>query len=169
MGKCGEKWGIYYFCKKFFHFMRFIGDYTAKADAKGRVFLPAPFRKVLEAAGELHLVLRKDVFQPCLVLYPESVWNVRLDDLKSKLNPYVSGHQMIMRKFVADAEPIELDSNGRLLISKRKMEFAGIKSDVRFLAVDEKIEIWDKDSLEKLLDENDSLGADLESILGGGA
>ena len=149
--------------------MRFIGNIEAKIDAKGRAFLPAIFRKILLADSEEHIILRKDVFQPCLVLYPESVWNVRLDDLKSKLNPYVSGHQMIMRKFVADAEPIELDSNGRLLISKRKMEFAGIKSDVRFLAVDEKIEIWDKDSLEKLLDENDSLGADLESILGGGA
>ena len=54
--------------------MRFLGNIEAKLDAKGRVFLPAAFRKVLQGAGEQGLVMRKDVFQPCLVLYPESVW-----------------------------------------------------------------------------------------------
>ena len=83
--------------------MRFIGDYTAKTDSKGRVFLPAAFRKALEAEGVTRLVLRKDLFQPCLVLYPESVWNAQLDDLKQKLNAYTRNHQMVMRQFVADA------------------------------------------------------------------
>ena len=64
---------------------RFIGDYGAKTDAKGRVFLPAPFRKVLEAEGEKSLVLRNDVFQKCLVLYPESVWNEQLDALAARI------------------------------------------------------------------------------------
>ena len=44
--------------------MRFLGNIEAKIDAKGRVFLPATFRKVLQAGGEENLVLRKDVFQP---------------------------------------------------------------------------------------------------------
>ena len=41
--------------------MRFLGNIEAKTDAKGRAFLPAIFRKVLQAAGEENLVLRKDV------------------------------------------------------------------------------------------------------------
>ena len=89
--------------------MRFIGDYTAKTDAKGRVFLPAPLRRTLESAGEERLVLRNDLFQHCLVLYPESEWNSELDDLKSRLNRYNSKHQMMLRRFVADAELVELD------------------------------------------------------------
>ena len=56
--------------------MRFLGNIEAKMDAKGRAFLPAVFRKILQAGGSgtadadnsLRLVLRKDVFQPCLVL-----------------------------------------------------------------------------------------------------
>lgn len=146
--------------------MRFIGDYIAKTDAKGRVFLPAVFRRTLEAEGEVRMVLRNDLFQPCLVLYPETVWNETLDDLKSKLNRYNSKHQMILRQFVADAELVELDSNGRFLIGKRKLEFAGIKSEVRFLAVDEKIEVWDKDALEKLMSESGGLGTEMEQLLG---
>ena len=76
---------------------RFIGDYGAKTDAKGRVFLPAPFRKVLEAEGEKSLVLRNDVFQKCLVLYPESVWNAQLDSLRGQVSQWNSRQQMMLR------------------------------------------------------------------------
>ena len=99
--------------------MRFIGNIEAKMDAKGRAFLPAVFRKVLQASGEEGLVLRKDVFQNCLVLYPESVWNERLDLLKSQLRPWKQTHQQIFRQFVSEAEVVSLDGNGRFLISKR--------------------------------------------------
>ena len=37
--------------------MRFLGHIEAKADTKGRVFLPAAFRKVLQASGEESLVM----------------------------------------------------------------------------------------------------------------
>jgi len=146
--------------------MRFIGDYIAKTDAKGRVFLPAAFRRIMESEGVERLILRNDLFQHCLVLYPESVWNAELDDLKGRLNRYNSKHQMILRRFVADAEEVELDSNGRMLISKRKQEFAGITSEVRFLAVDERIEVWDRAALDKLMEANDELGGEIEEMLG---
>lgn len=55
--------------------MRFLGNSEAKTDAKGRVFLPAVFRKQLQAASQECLILRKDTYQDCLVLYPENVWN----------------------------------------------------------------------------------------------
>ncbi len=145
--------------------MRFIGDFPAKADAKGRVFLPVAFRKVLEAEGEKRLILRTDLFQRCLVVYPEALWNDLLDEMRAKLNRWDSGHQMIMRKFVADAEPIELDSNGRILINRRKKEYAGITQDVRFLAVDDRIEIWDKETCDRMLAGDDDLGADLQSLM----
>jgi MraZ protein len=101
-----------------------------------------------------------------LVLYPESVWNATLDDLKLRLTTYKREHQNVLRQFVADAEPVELDSNGRFLIGKQKLEFAGITSDVRFLAVDERIEVWNKEALEKLIEESDELGDTLETLLG---
>lgn len=147
--------------------MRFIGDCIAKTDAKGRVFLPAAFRRVLETEGETKLVMRNGAFQPCLVLCPESVWNADLDDLKGRLNRYDRKHEMILRRFVMDAETVELDGNGRFLIGKRKLEYAGIKSEVRFLAVDERIEVWDKETLDGLLAAEGSLGEELEELLGG--
>ncbi len=147
--------------------MRFIGDYPAKADSKGRVFLPAQFRKVMESEGETRLILRPDLFQRCLVLYPESLWLSMLDTLRLRLNRWNSQHQSLLRRFVAEAELVELDGNGRFLISKRKLSFAGIESEVRFLAVDDHIEVWDRARCEQLLSGDDLLGADLERVMQG--
>lgn len=148
--------------------MRFIGDYTAKTDAKGRVFLPAPLRKVLEAEECTTLVMRQDLFQPCLVLYPSSLWHEMLDELDTRLNRWNSQHQQVKRQFVADAEMVETDSNGRILINKRKMEFARITTDVRFLAVDDHIELWDQQTLEQHLQQSEpSLGSDIQQLMGG--
>ena len=143
--------------------MRFVGDYTAKTDAKGRVFLPAIFRRQLDGMDEEALILRKDVFQKCLVLYPMSVWNAQVDDLQSRLSPWDRKDQMMLRQFVADAEQVELDSQGRILLSKNKLQYAGITSEVRFLAGVDRIEIWSKDALDALMAEADgNLGDDIE-------
>lgn len=130
------------------------------------MFLPASFRKILAEAGECRLVIRSDVFQKCLVLYPESVWNATLDELRSRLNAWNAQQQMMLRRFVADADVVELDSNGRILIGKNKLQYAGIEADVRFLAMDDRIEVWSKAALDALMTESDGLGAELESLLG---
>lgn len=122
--------------------MRFLGNIEAKTDAKGRAFLPAVFRKVLNASGEESLVLRKDIFEPCLVLYPESVWNERMDTLRKRLSRWSRRDQMIYRQYVTDVEMITLDGNGRFLIPKRYLKMANIDQQIRFTGMDDCIEIW---------------------------
>lgn len=146
--------------------MRFLGNIEAKIDAKGRVFLPATFRKVLQAGGEESLVLRKDVFQPCLVLYPESVWNEQMDELRSRLNRWNREHQRIFRQFVSDVEAISLDGNGRFLIPKRYVDMAAISGQVKFIGMGDSIEIWSEGNTVDPFMEPDEFGAALESIMG---
>ena len=122
--------------------IQFLGNIEAKVDAKGRVFIPATFRKQLQAASEERLVLRKDVYQDCLVLYPESVWFATQNQLRCRLNKWNAKQQMIFRQFVSDAEVMPPDGNGRILLPKRYLQMAGIQSDVRFIGVDNTIEIW---------------------------
>ena len=145
--------------------MRFLGNIEAKTDAKGRAFLPAVFRKVLQASGEEGLVLRKDVFQNCLVLYPESVWNERLDLLKSQLRPWKQTHQQIFRQFVSEAEVVSLDGNGRFLISKRLMKVAEIDQDLQFIGMDNTIEIWAPEKLKETLKSEEEFGIEFENIM----
>ena len=145
--------------------MRFLGNIEAKTDAKGRAFLPAVFRKVLQASGEENLVLRKDVFQSCLVLYPESVWNARLDMLKSQLRPWESVHQQDFRHFVSAAEVVTLDGNGRFLISKRLQKIAEIDQDIQFIGMDDTIEIWSPRNLERTLKTDEDFEKEFEQIM----
>lgn len=146
--------------------MRFLGNSEAKTDAKGRVFLPAVFRKQLQAAGEECLVMRKDTFQDCLVLYPESAWNKQMDELRSRLNRWNQKHQMIFRQFVSDVELISLDSNGRFLIPKRYLKLANISQEVRIIGMDDTIEIWPKELADKPFMEAEIFEKELETIMG---
>ena len=145
--------------------MRFIGNLEAKTDSKGRVFLPACFRRILQQNGCEKLMLRKDVYQDCLVIYPEESWNEQLTLLRSRLDKWNARHQMIFRQFVADVEELSMDSNGRILLPKRYLGLAGIRQEVRFIGMDDNIEIWAKEKLEQPFIAPDEFRSELEKIM----
>ena len=146
--------------------MRFLGNSEAKTDAKGRVFLPATFRKQLQAVAEGCLIMRKDTYQDCLVLYPESAWNEQMNELRERLNRWNPKHQMIFRQFVSDLEIITLDANGRFLIPKRYLKLAHIEQEVRFIGMDNTIEIWSKETANKPFMAPEEFEKGLEEIMG---
>ena len=147
--------------------MRFLGNIEAKTDSKGRAFLPAAFRKVLQTGGEERLVLRKDVFQPCLVLYPESVWNEQMDLMRQRLNRWNKQHQQVFRQFVSEVELVSLDGNGRFLIPKRYQRMAAIEQDIKFVGMGDTIEIWSTQKAEEQQMTPDDFGNSLEELMAG--
>lgn len=145
--------------------MRFIGNIEAKTDSKGRVFLPACFRRILQSRGCDKVMLRKDVYQDCLVIYPEESWNSQLEQLRGRLDKWNAKHQMIFRQFVADVEELSIDSSGRILLPKRYLNMASIKQEVRFIGMDDTIEIWAKEKLEQPFMPADEFSRELERIM----
>lgn len=145
--------------------MRFLGSVEAKADAKGRFFFPASFRKLLQSASEERLILRKDVFQDCLTLYPESVWNEQLTRLRKRLSRWSASEQALFRQFISDVEILTLDSNGRILIPKRYLKAAGINQDARFIGMDDVIELWSREALDKPFVEAGIFAQEIEKIM----
>ena len=145
--------------------MRFLGNIEAKTDTKGRAFLPAAFRKVLQGGGDERLVLRKDVFQPCLVLYPESIWNEQLDSLRSRLNRWNKQHQQVFRQFVSEVELVTLDGNGRFLIPKRYLRMADITQDIKFIGMGDTIEIWSNQKVEQQQMKPEEFGQALQMLM----
>lgn len=129
--------------------MRFSGTIGAKLDAKGRVFLPSAFRKVLSAAQEETLFLRKDDYEKCLTLLPASVWNARLDALRESLRGQGPGvAASIFRQYVKDTEEVTLDGNGRFLVSRSFLLHAEIEQTVSFVGMDGAIELWNPENLD---------------------
>ena len=129
--------------------MRFIGTIQAKVDTKGRTIIPAVFRKVLHELGEERVVLRKDDFQPCLVIYPESTWMALVDTMRARLNRWDPQQQMMFRQFVSDVEVQTPDQMGRILIPRRYQQLTGISRSVKAIGMDDSIELWPYDGTEK--------------------
>lgn len=165
VGNCGEmcNFTVAYYTKV--EMLQFLGNIEAKTDAKGRVFIPAIFRKQLQIASEERLVLRKDVFQDCLVLYPESVWFATQNELRRRLSIWNARQQTIFRQFVSDAEVVVPDSNGRILLPKRYLQLANIENEVRFIGVDNTIEIWAKARADQPFMSPEDFSAALEETL----
>ncbi len=145
--------------------LNFWGNIEAKIDAKARIFVPAAFRKVLQSSTHNTLILRKDIFQDCLVLYPLEIWEEEIAKLRSRLNRWDKEQQALFRQFVVDAERLEMDANGRILIPKRYCQMVGIISEVRFLGVDNTIEIWAKEALEKTLIPADDFSSRIQALM----
>jgi len=120
----------------------FIGDYPCKVDAKGRIILPAAFKKQMPPAAQDHFVVRKDIFENCLVLYAMDDWNRQLEKIRKKINPYNREHNMFLRNFFKGTAELVLDSNNRMLIPKRLMDLIGAERDVVLAGQDGRIEIW---------------------------
>ena len=146
--------------------MRFLGNIEAKIDTEGRAFLPAVFRKVLQTGGEDRLVLRKDVFQPCLVLYPESVWNEQMDQMRARLSRWNRQQQQVYRRFVSEVELLTLDGNGRFLIPKRYQRMAEIEQDLKFVGMGDTIEIWSNKKAAEQQMKLEDFEAALEELMG---
>jgi len=120
----------------------FIGDFTCKVDVKGRIILPMAFKKQMPADAQDHFVVRKDIFENCLVLYSIEDWNIQLEKIRRKINPYNREHNTFMRNFFKGTAELSLDNNNRLLIPKRLMDLIGAGRDVVLAGQDGRIEIW---------------------------
>lgn len=122
--------------------MQFTGQIQAKMDAKGRLFFPADFRKQISSA-EQRLVLKRDVYEPCIVIYPYAAWEQEVSTLRQHLNRWDPQQAMMLRQFLSDVEVFSLDSNGRFIVPKRFIPLCGEERKVTFIGMDDRIELWD--------------------------
>ena len=129
-----------------------IGTYECKVDAKGRLMISSAFKKQLSPILQEGFVVKRAVFQPCLELYPMQEWNKVMLKINS-LNRFIKKNNDFIRRFTAGVKEVELDSSGRLLIPKDLCHFAGIKKQIVLSSAINIIEIWDKDSYEKSIDD----------------
>ena len=144
----------------------FVGDFICKVDEKGRISFPSAFKKQINSTELDKFVLKKDIFENCLTIFPLDEWERQVKILRSKLNPYKKEHNKLLRGFYKDTAEVILDTNNRLLIPKRLMEMIDIKKDVYLIGIDSKIEIWSVEEYEKIPhDENDFANL-AEKILG---
>lgn len=129
----------------------FIGNIGVRLDSKGRFFIPASYRKILAEWGSERFVMRRDTDNACLVFYPEKVWNERVEQLSSTLDEWDPKDQMLLMQFVSEAAFLEMDSQGRVLLSRRDLQQIGAESDLLIVGMMNRFAIWDKKTFEESL------------------
>jgi MraZ protein len=144
----------------------FIGDYTCKVDVKGRIILPMAFKKQMPADAQDHFVVRKDIFENCLVLFAIEDWNKQLEKIRKKVNPYNREQNMFLRNFFMGTAELSLDNNNRILVPKRLMDLIGADRDVVLAGQDSRIEIWPADVYNKIAMPSEDLANMTEKYLG---
>jgi len=128
----------------------FIGNIEGRTDEKGRIFIPAQYRKILSEMDSRRIVMRRDTDNECLIFYPEQVWNSKVEDLRQALNEWDPQDQLILMQFMADAELLEMDNQGRILLQKKNLETISARQDILFVGMLDRFALWSPSGFEQM-------------------
>ena len=145
----------------------FIGDYSCKIDAKGRLIFPSALKKQMDTLSGDHFVVRRDIFEECLVLVTIEDWELQMKKIRSRINPYNREHNRFLRNFFKGTAEIFLDSSNRILIPRKLTELVGIGKEVILAGQDGRIEIWSKERYDKIDIPVDDFADLAEKLMGG--
>ena len=142
-----------------------LGEFECRLDSKGRIALPAALKKQLPPEANSRFVINRG-FEKHLTLYPINEWEIITAEL-NRLNLYVQKNREFVRYFHRGATELMLDNSGRLLLPKRLLTYASIKEDVVLLAYANRIECWDAELYDSVLNDEPKDFAELaEEIMG---
>lgn len=116
----------------------FIGEYTHNLDSKGRLAVPAKFRKQL---GESAIVTRG--LDRCLFVFTAASWEEMVKKI-SALPISQSNSRAFARLMLAGATETAMDSQGRVLIPENLRQYADLKKTAIITGLYSRIEIWDE-------------------------
>ena len=134
---------------------RFRGESHHKVDAKGRVSIPASFRRVIEAsdpnwtsgdAPELVIVYgdhRRN--------YLECYTMEAIEEVDAKIDALPRGsmeRKMLQRLFHGQSFPTAIDETGRLVLPAKLRQKIGLDKEAFFIAAGDTFQIWQPETYE---------------------
>ncbi len=128
--------------------MDYQGRYHLKMDQKGRLRLPTGFITDQVNSG---FVITNSIYknEKCLDLYSLAEWH-KIELKMAGLPQFDSHVQAFQRFYVSSAQPVNKDSQDRLLIPTLLREFAGLESKIVAIGMGQKIELWNENSWQKI-------------------
>jgi len=123
--------------------LKFRGVSNLSLDAKGRIVLPARYRERLVETCNSQLVITIDTDQPCLLIYPLNEWEL-IEEKIEALPSFNPTTRRIQRLLIGHATDVEVDSNGRTLLSNPLREYAQLGRKVVLIGQGKKFELWDE-------------------------
>ncbi len=155
---------------------RFRGESVHKVDAKGRVSIPAPFRRVLEEndpdwAQGLNpniVIVYGGKSRPFLEGYSITAIN-EVDDRIAKLPRGSKNRRLLERMFSGQVVQIQVDETGRLVLAQKLRDKIGIGAEAVFIASGDTFQIWQPDAYAihdgRLQEDLDDFDADFDPLI----
>ena len=124
-----------------------LGEHHYQMDPKGRISLPAKFREAFRAG--VHLTLGQE---GCLYAFPPDEWDREKRRVEAGALADRSSRGYT-RMFFGNAERVDLDTQGRLVVPRRLRDKVRLARDVAVVGVSDRLEIWPQEQWERYVDE----------------
>lgn len=120
-----------------------FGAQSYNVDTKGRLSVPAKFRKKLPE----DLVVMVEPRKQCLYVFSEEGFDDFVENKlfakKGGFDPLNAEHAELLRQIGEFADGVTVDSAGRINLSDRLCAVVGITREVEVIGVGDHFEIWD--------------------------
>ncbi|MEW6694366.1 Transcriptional regulator MraZ [Tepidimonas thermarum] len=116
----------------------FQGASSLSLDAKGRLSVPTRHRDVLSATAGGQLTITKHP-HGCLMIFPRPEWEA----FRQRIAQLPMSAQWWKRIFLGNAQDVEMDAQGRVLIAPELRAAAGITKEAMLLGMGNHFELWD--------------------------
>lgn len=116
----------------------FQGSSALTLDAKGRMTIPARHRDALVAQAEGRLTLTRHP-DGCLLVYPRPEWEKK----REQIVRFPMNARALQRLLLGNAQDVELDSAGRVLVAPELRQAAGLVKEVMLMGLGTHFELWD--------------------------
>lgn len=118
--------------------MYLYGTFEHSMDDRGRVAVPALFRRELLDGGVL-----RPAEDGCLELYTQQGFEAETEQRLGDSGTQRRADRRRRRTFLPDAQHVDLDRQGRIVIPQEMRESAGLSGRVSLLGLGDYIELWD--------------------------
>ena len=142
--------------------LSFTGEYNYSIDQKGRLNIPAKFRKALDPKNDNTFVITRG-FDPSLIVYPLIEWK-KVEEQLSLLSSIKNKDRNFVRSIVRYATVSKYDNQGRIQIPDLLLKYGKINKDVVIIGMINKIELWDKLQLKKIDEKNIEKDSSFEEL-----
>lgn len=125
----------------------FAGESKHILDEKGRIAIPARYRRWLSDDHQAYAFVVTKGSDPCLVAYPYIEWD-RLSEKLMQLSQFKKKNRAFVRAISRNSVRLKCDKQGRISIPRMLLDFAGIQKEVMIIGTLNCLELWDPKVLE---------------------
>ena len=130
----------------------FKGTYRHRIDAKGRLPVPAVFRRSLGDDGVVVVTL----LDQCLAVYSPGEWE-RLETQLAAMPAFSKPVKALTRLLASRAADCEIDVQGRILLPPSLRQAASLARDAVVVGVLNRFEVWSPESWDTFVRESERL------------